>query len=189
MIGRGWLLMAALSGCARSAAPPWSPPWSPIEVDMIDAPVIEDCAQMWRQEQAGETWSVSVARSGRNDMVVLASDESWIVRVFSAPPPRTGKFNHDSVALALRCGGEHRQLAALACRGGSGLRLYVDAGQLADLRNRGSSREECSLIATIDGVDYRDSWGFVLRAGLRRRVAPELVERRIPRSEPDFPEE
>lgn len=172
MIFREWILAVMFTACAR----PGSPPDSPIAIDMIAVPVVEDCVQMWRHEQSGEAWSVGVERGDGGELAVLASDESWIVRMASVPPPRTGKFTHDSVALVLRCGGERERLAPLACRGGSGLRLYVDAGQLTRFRERGSARDGCTLTATIDGIDYRDSWGLVLRAGLRQRVAPELVQ-------------
>lgn len=146
-----------LAGCGHSRP---VTRWGPLEATFVRPPVVDDCA----------------ARGDGGELAVLASDESWIVRMASVPPPRTGKFTHDSVALVLRCGGERERLAPLACRGGSGLRLYVDAGQLTRFRERGSARDGCTLTATIDGIDYRDSWGLVLRAGLRQRVAPELVQ-------------
>lgn len=159
------VLLVALCGlhCARPAK----------EVGFSAAftrePLVEDCVTMARSAPdpyGRDALKIEVRRADAADLLLFATDERWVLQFFSVPPPRANRSRHDIRDLLLTCGTERISLQSLACRGGHGLRLYVDPTPLAG-RARGTPDAACRLSVTIDGTLHEVPRELLIRPGLR----------------------
>jgi hypothetical protein len=130
---------------------------------------------MARRTDGSRDLQMEVRRAQEPALALYASDERWVLHFYTVPPPRAGLDHHEVRDLTLICGSERIALQSLACRGGHGLRLYVDPIPLAG-RAVGTRDATCRLAVVIDGLRLEDPGPILVRPGLRAWFEDPKVE-------------
>jgi hypothetical protein len=167
MIERVLGMLVAFAGCVYR----WPDPPHILETTFADVEVTGDCETM-KDRVADGAWSLVLHQDGRPDVVLYASDQAWVIKMYEVPPSRRADLGFNR--LSLECAGERLALRPVVCRHElRGMLLYVDRAQLAGWERRGSTTAGCRLTADIEGELHRDDRTIVLRPGIHDWVRAE----------------